>query len=506
MLFWWKEFLLQKKFFFMAKPCILQYLCNVKFWQSLFLRGDSMAQENILGTEKIGKLLFRFSVPTTLTLIVNSLYNIVDQVFVGRAVGIDGVAATNVAFPIFIMSAAMALMIGDGCASNICLSLGRGDDEAGDNYFANGIILLFLAGALIFCGGLLFLKPMLIFFGASKGVIEISASYTSIILWGIPFSMCNMALTAIIRADGNPQYMMRTMMIGAAINLVLDPIFIFGFQMGVQGAAVATIIGQIVSGCLALAYIPRMEHIRLHRRNLRLQRKLMGSIFKLGFPSFCMQMATAATQIVMNNLMRKYGALSPYGSEVTLSCYGIMTKLYQIAHAMFVGLAAGTQPIHGYNFGAKQYDRVRKTYGIGIKASLVISLFWFCVFRWGGVFIAAIFVEGEPLFLEFAKHCFQIYMLAFFLYGPPQVTASFFQAVGKPGKSLLVALSRQVIFLIPLALILSDSYHLNGALFAAPLADALAFLLAMILIYFEFRSWKKSGFLVENKDNYEAIE
>ncbi|WP_352399577.1 MATE family efflux transporter [Anaerotignum sp.] len=464
-----------------------------------------MAQENILGTEKIGRLLFKFSVPTTLTLIVNSLYNIVDQVFIGRAVGIDGVAATNVAFPIFIMSAAMALMIGDGCASNICLSLGRGDNEAGDNYFANGIIILLLAGVIFFCGGLLFLKPMVLFFGASKGVIEISASYTAIILWGLPFSMCNMALTAIIRADGNPKYMMRTMMIGAAINLILDPIFIFEFHMGVQGAALATIIGQIVSGCLALAYIPKMEHIQLQKKYLKLQGKLIGGIFKLGFPSFCMQMATAATQIVMNNLMGRYGALSPYGSEVALSCYGIMTKLYQIAHAMFVGLAAGTQPIHGFNFGAKQYDRVRRTYCIGVWASLVISVFWFCVFRWGGVFIAGIFVENEPLFLEFAKYCFRVYMLAFFLYGPPQVTASFFQAVGKPGKSLLVALSRQIVFLIPFALILSKSFHLNGALFAAPLADTLAFLLAMILISFEFRSWKKSGFLVEGKENFKAI-
>lgn len=464
-----------------------------------------MAQENILGTEKIGRLLFKFSVPTTLTLIVNSLYNIVDQVFIGRAVGIDGVAATNVAFPIFIMSAAMALMIGDGCASNICLSLGRGDNEAGDNYFANGIIILLLAGVIFCCGGLLFLKPMVLFFGASKGVIEISASYTAIILWGLPFSMCNMALTAIIRADGNPKYMMRTMMIGAAINLILDPIFIFEFHMGVQGAALATIIGQIVSGCLALAYIPKMEHIQLQKKYLKLQGKLIGGIFKLGFPSFCMQMATAATQIVMNNLMGRYGALSPYGSEVALSCYGIMTKLYQIAHAMFVGLAAGTQPIHGFNFGAKQYDRVRRTYCIGVWASLVISVFWFCVFRWGGVFIAGIFVENEPLFLEFAKYCFRVYMLAFFLYGPPQVTASFFQAVGKPGKSLLVALSRQIVFLIPFALILSKSFHLNGALFAAPLADTLAFLLAMILISFEFRSWKKSGFLVEGKENFKAI-
>ncbi len=450
-----------------------------------------MAQENVLGTEKVGKLLFQFSVPTALTLMVNSLYNIVDQIFIGHAVGIDGVAATNVCFPLFILVAAVSLLIGDGCAANISLSLGRGDLEGAEGYFANGFLLLFIVGDTFLLGGLFFLKPLLLFFGASAAVLDISAVYMDIILWGIPFSMLTMALTAIIRADGNPRYMMRTMIIGTAINLVLDPILIFGFDMGVEGAALATITGQIVSGILALAYLPRMEHIRLHKEKTRLQRRYVFSIFKLGFPSFCMQTATAATQIVMYNLMRRYGEVSIYGSEITLSAYGIMTKLYQIAHSMFVGLAAGTQPIHGYNFGAKKFQRVRQTYRVGFVASLVISVLWFSVFRWGGTIIAGVFVQEEPLFLEFARDCFRAYMLAFFLYGPPQITASFFQAVGKPMKALLVALARQVIFLIPLALLLSGSFGLRGALFAAPIADTLAFLLAMAMVFYEFHTWKR---------------
>lgn len=450
-----------------------------------------MAQENVLGTEKVGRLLFKFSVPTALTLMVNSLYNIVDQIFIGRAVGIDGVAATNVSFPLFILVAAVSLLIGDGCAANISLSLGRDEGEIAKRYFANGFLLLFMAGAVIFLGGMLFLKPMLLFFGASTAVLDISAAYTGIILWGFPFSMFTMALTAIIRADGNPGYMMRTMMIGTAINLVLDPILIFWCDMGVQGAALATIAGQMISGGLALAYLPRMEHLRLHKEKIRLERAYVFSIFKLGFPSFCMQMATAATQIVMYNLMRRYGEISVYGSEITLSAYGIMTKLYQIAHSMFVGLAAGTQPIHGFNFGAKRFGRVRQTYRVGFVASLVISFLWFSIFRWGGTIIAEIFVQNEPLFLEFTRDCFRAYMLAFFLYGPPQITASFFQAVGKPMKALLVALARQVIFLIPLALLLSRSFGLEGALFAAPIADTMAFLLAIAMVFYEFHTWKQ---------------
>lgn len=465
-----------------------------------------MAQENILGTEKIGKLLFKFSVPTALTLIVNSLYNIVDQIFIGHAVGIDGVAATNVAFPLFILSAALALMIGDGCAANVSLALGRGDEATGERVFTNAFLLLLLAGGVVFLGGMLFLKPILLFFGASSAVLDISAAYTRIILWGTPFSMFTMAFTAIIRADGNPKYMMRTMMIGTAINLILDPILILWLEMGVQGAAVATIAGQIIAGGLALAYIPRMEHIHLRKDKLVLERKYVCEIFKLGFPSFCMQTATAATQIVMYNLMRRYGELSIYGSEITLSAYGIMTKLYQIAHSMFVGLAAGTQPIHGFNFGAKQFQRVRQTYRMGVIASIVISFFWFSIFRWGGTVVAEIFVRDEPLYLAFAKHCFRAYMLAFFLYGPPQVTASFFQAVGKPMKALLVALARQVVFLIPLALLLSGSFGLDGALYAAPIADTLAFLLAMAMVCYEFYLWKRNFDITENKGTYEASE
>lgn len=465
-----------------------------------------MAQENILGSERIGRLLLKFSVPTALTLMVNSLYNIVDQIFIGHAMGIDGVAATNVAFPLFILAAAFALMIGDGCAANISLALGRGEEDVSERFFANGFLLLLLVGAAVFLGGTVFLRSVLLLFGASAAVIDISAAYTGIILWGLPFSMFNMALTAIIRADGNPRYMMRTMMLGAAINLILDPIFIFGLDMGVQGAAFATIAGQVVSGSLALAYIPRMEHIRLRKRKLKLEGSYVFGILKLGFPSFCMQAATAATQIVMYNLMRFYGGLSVYGSEITLSGYGIMTKLYQIAHAMFVGLAAGTQPIHGFNFGAKRFLRVKQTYRIGLIASLGISFVWFAIFRWGGALIAEVFVQGEPLFLEFTKHCFRFYMLAFFLYGPPQVTASFFQAVGKPMKALLVALARQVIFLIPMALVLSNGFGLDGALTAAPIADTLAFLLAMTMVYFEFRAWRKADEMAQNKGDDRSTE
>ena len=454
------------------------------------------AKQNILGTEPIGRLLLKFSVPTTLTLMVNFLYNIVDQVFLGRAAGIQGVAATNVAFPITIVAAALALLIGDGCGANISLHLGRKEQEEAERTFGNAFVLLIGAGLLLVLIGQCFLRPMLVLFGASPTVLEAAAVYMRVILLGQPFAMCNMAFTAIIRADGNPRYMMRSMMIGAGLNLVLDPVFIFGLQMGILGAAAATVIGQMVSGMMALAYLPRFQHFRFRKKHLRLNGATVRRIGFLGLPSLCMQTATAATQIVMNNLMRNYGALTVYGSDIPLSCYGIMMKIYQMAHAMFVGLASGTQPINGYNFGAKQYERVKQTCHIAVKASLVISVVWFCIFRFGGSFLAALFVKNVPRYQEFAVHCFRLYMLGFFVYGLPQVTGAFFQAVGKPVKSLMVTLSRQVLFLIPLAVVLSARFGLDGALAAAPVADILTFLLASGLLWWELGDWRKKGWIV----------
>lgn len=456
---------------------------------------EQQQKQNILGTEPIGRLLLKFSIPTALTLMVNCLYNIVDQIFIGHAVGITGVAATNVTFPIATIAAALALLIGDGCAANISLHLGRREQQEADRTFANAVVLLFSVGLLLSFLGRLFVEKLVVFFGASPTVVAASVQYMSIVLLGQPFGMCNMAFTAIIRADGNPQYMMRSMMIGAGLNLVLDPIFIFVCRWGIAGAALATIIGQIVSGCIALAYLPRFQHFHLKKENLRLKGKIVRNIVQLGFPSLCTQTATAATQIVMNNLMRKYGAMTIYGSDIAISCYGLMMKIYQIAHAMFVGLASGTQPINGYNFGAKQFERVKQTIKMGAKVSILISVVWFAIFQLGGGFLAALFVEEEPLYQEFAVHCFRLYMLGFFVYGLPNVTSSFFQAIGSPTKALTVSLSRQVFFLIPLALLLSSRFGMDGALGAAPIADGLTFLLAVTLLLKEGKGWKEKGMI-----------
>jgi len=459
------------------------------------------AKTNILATESIPKLLLKFSVPTMLTLMVNYLYNIVDQIFVGQGVGIMGIAATNVSFPFSIVCTALALLIGDGCAARISLCLGRKEQQQANKCFGNAFFILILCGVFIVLFGNLFLKTLLLLFGATETILPSAIQYARIILFGLPFMIFNVAFTAIIRSDGNPQYTMKAMMIGAVINIILDPIFIFYFDMGVQGAAIATILGQIVSGIICICYITRFQNITFQKNNMILDFHTTTSILSLGIPSFITQIATACTQIVMNNMMRYYGANTIYGSDIALSCYGTMMKVYQIAHAMFVGVSSGTQPINGFNYGAKQYKRVKQTYYTAITIALIISFAWWLIYQTFPAQIASLFVSAEQTdYIAFAVYCYRFYMLAFFVYGFPMVTASFFQAIGKPINALAISVSRQILFLIPLAIILSPQYGIKGSLVSAPIADILTFLLAVVLILYELNQWNKKG-LFQSQQN-----
>lgn len=440
-------------------------------------------QNNPLGTEKISKLLLKFSVPTFITLFINSLYNIVDQMFVGNKLGVNGISATNVAFPLLTLTSALALLIGDGCAANISLCLGKKENEKANQYFGSAFVMLVFAGCILAIFGSIFLEPLMYAFGADANVMPYAIEYTRIILIGLPFSVINIAFTTIIRADGNPAYTMRSMIIGTVINVVLDPLFIFTFDMGMTGAALATILGQITTAVLCMLYIPKLQHFKLSKDVLRIRADTCKGILSLGLPSFAMHIANTATQIIMNNLMRIYGGASIYGSTIPLSCYGTLMKLYQIAHSMFVGVCSGTQPINGFNFGAKKYSRVLKTYKYAVIIGFIIASLWYLVFQLIPKEVFSLFVNGDtdPLYYEFAVICSRTYMMAFFIYSLPMITSSMFQAIGASGKSLVVTLSRQAFFLIPLSLALSHFLGLNGALYAAPLADALCFIFAIIL-------------------------
>ncbi len=449
-----------------------------------------------LETEPLSRLLLRYSVPTTLTLMINYLYNVVDQIFVGQGVGITGMAAVNVAFPVSILVNAIALLLGDGCAANVSLCLGRKDQKTANRIFGHAVTLIITSGIVMALVCVIFTPQIVNLFGSTDTAHEESVAYLRSIACGIPFQLICPAFTAMIRADGSPKYTMKCMMAGAFINLILDPIFIFGLNMGVVGAGIATVIGEIAAGILCLLYLRRLQTIHLAREALRPTWVLTQRILKLGFPSLLTQSLTALVQIVFNNLMSVYGASSIYGSDIALSVYGMMMKVYQIAHSMFVGVSSAIQPINGYNFGAKNYGRVRKTYRMATGIALVISVLWWLVYLLFPRQLAMLFVSDNPLYLDCAKHCFQLYMMAFFLYGIHMTTASFFQGIGKPTRSLLIPLIRQGVLLIPLALLLSSQWGLDGALFAVPIADALTCVLCVIMAYGEFREWKKRGWLI----------
>lgn len=456
---------------------------------------QEIRKQNPLETEPVGKLLRRYSVPTAMTLMVNYLYNIVDQIFVGQGVGISGMAATNVAFPLTIVVGAIALMLGDGCAANMSLCLGRKEQGEADRTVSHAVTLLVSAGILAAVVCCVFAPWIVTLFGATESAYQDSLAYTRIIAWGLPFLMFSIALAAIIRADGNPQYTMRCMIVGSAINLVLDPIFIFPLGMGVVGAAIATVIGQAVSGLLCLKYLWHLKTVTIRRTDFRPTWALSRHIMKLGTPSFITQIMTAAVQITMNNLMTRYGAYTAYGSDVALSVYGMIMKVYQIAHSMFVGVSSATQPINGYNFGAKNYPRVRQTYRTAAGIALLISLGWFLAYQLFPRFIGMLFVADDPVYLDACQHIFRLYMLGFFVYGLHMTTASFFQGIGRPGKSLAIPVVRQGLVLIPLAVFFGTQFGLNGALLAAPVADMVSFFLSLVLVKGEFRQWQAKGWL-----------
>lgn len=448
---------------------------------------DTKPQQNELGIEPIGRLLVKFSVPSMVSLLVNSIYNMVDQIFIGQGVGFLGNAATNVAFPFVTLSLSLALLISDGCASNLSLRLGAGDRRSAEQGFGNALVLSTVAGIVIMVLGTLFLRPMLLLFGSTQTVLPYAIDYTGIMLWGIPFVSISIVISSAIRADGNPRYSMFCMLVGAIANTILDPIFIFVFNWGVKGAALATVIGQVLNFLLCIRYIPKFQHITLTREVMKLRGAVVKTVCLLGISSFINQIAIMLVQIVVNNTVTFYGAQSVYGEDIPLTCFGIVMKVNQIIMALIIGIAGGAQPIIGFNYGAEKFDRVRKTYLLAVSCASVFAVAGFLVFQITPETIIAIFGQENELYQTFAVQCFKTVLLALFLNGFQMVTAQFFQAIGKPHKAVALSLSRQILFLIPLLIFLPRMFGLDGALYAFPCADVLAFLLAFTFILFEIR-------------------
>lgn len=463
-------------------------------------------EENILGREKIGKLIRKFSIPCIISMLVNSLYNIVDQIFIGQGVGYLGNGATNVVYPLVMVGLAFSLMIGDGSSAYLSLKLGEKKKSEAEKGVGNGIMLSVIISVLFCALTLVFLPQLLNLFGCTDNLRDYATTYGRIIAIGFPFAMIGTSLNSIIRADGSPKYSMISMITGAVLNTILDPIFIFVLNKGVEGAAIATVISEIVTFILNVLYIKRLKSIKITLDSIKLKFSVCKKVMALGISSFITQMSYVCVMAVENNLLAKYGANSEYGSEIPITVIGIVMKINQILNSIIIGIAVGSQPIVGYNYGAQKYDRVKKTLKVVLCSSLVISTIAFILFQTIPNKLISIFGQGDAKYMNFACLAFRTYLMLCIANGVQIPSGIFFQAIGKSTKSAVLSLSRQIIILIPAMLILSAAFGVTGLLYAGPVADGLAFVLAVILLAFEVKhlnanSKTRENIIVENSSN-----
>lgn len=444
--------------------------------------------KNPLGTEKIGKLILSFAVPSILSMVVNALYNIVDQVFIGHGVGYLGNGATNVIMPLTVIVIALSLLVGDGAAAYLSLKLGQNDAKSAAYGVGNAIIAAFIIGIVLCVLFNIFLEPMCIMFGVTEDILPYAMDYGRIISYGVLFSAIDSAMAGIIRADGSPKYSMAGLLVGCITNIILDPIFIFVFRWGVKGAGLATILGQIFNAILYFTYIWKFKSIKLDKKCFLLKIKILTKVVSLGISSFIAQIAIVLVMAVTNNVLVSYGEKSVYGADIPLTTIGITMKVNQIITAVIMGLATGSQPIFGYNYGSGQKNRVKQTYKIILFFSTIILTLTFFIFQFAPMSIIRIFGSESDLYNKFAVKCFKIFLLACPINGLHMVTGIFFQAIGKPTQATILSLTRQIVFLIPATLLIPMAIGVEGVLWAGPFADVLAFLttLVMLKIY-----WKK---------------
>lgn len=444
--------------------------------------------KNDLGTLPIKKLLKNFAVPSIIAMLVSALYNIVDQFFIGRSVGELGNAATNITFPLTTSCIALALLLGIGAASAFNLTLGEGKKEKALYYIGNSAILLFTSGVVLCIIIQLFLKPMLIFFGSPENVLNYAKNYTRITAIGFPFLIFSTGGGHLIRADGSPKYSMLCNLSGAIINVILDPIFIFGLKMGMIGAGLATILGQIFAALLALRYMFKYKTGKIEKKHLVPKWKFVSKIISLGAAPCFNQLAMMIVQIVMNKSLTYYGSLSVYGESIPLACAGIITKVNQIYMSIVIGLSQGLQPIVSFNYGARKYDRVKKAYATAITYGLIVSVLAFLAFQFLPRQIVSIFGSGSENYYAFAIKYFRIFLLFTFINCLQPISSNFFTAIGKPKKGIFLSLTRQILFLLPLIIILPLFMGIDGIMYSGPIADFIAGIVSIVMIYIEFRN------------------
>ena len=448
-------------------------------------------EQNPLGTAPVGGLIGKFAIPAIISMLVSALYNIVDQIFIGQGVGMLGNAATNVAFPVTTIATALALLLGIGGASNYNLEMGAGREKKASSIAGTALSTLVITGAILAVAVLLFLRPLLSLFGATTDVMPYAVDYLGITAVGLPFYALSIGGNHIVRADRSPTYSMTCVLTGAIINTILDPLFIFGFGWGIKGAAWATVIGQVVSGILVVIYFGKFRKMYLELSMLKPSSECLKAIISLGMASCINQIAMAIVQIVLNNILRYYGGLSVYGSDIPIACVGVISKVNQVFMAICIGISQGCQPIWGFNYGAKKYDRVRLAYRYSMISCTAIATVFFLCFQLFPHQIVSIFGTGSDLYFQFAERYLKIFMFMTFANGIQPMSSGFFTSIGKAKLGIVMSLTRQVLFLLPLIIIFSLILGIDGVMYAGPIADAAAFVLAILFARRELVAMKK---------------
>lgn len=448
---------------------------------------NKLQEENPLGTEPVGLLLRRFTVPSIISMLVGSLYNIVDQFFIGQKIGELGNAATNIAFPLNTLCIATALIFGVGGASAFNLSMGEGHREKAVRYMGNAASMLFLSGAVITLITLGFLRPLMQFFGSPDNVLDYAMEYTQVTAVGFPFLLLSTGGGHLLRADGRPRMTMICNLAGAVINTVLDALFVFGLEWGMRGAALATIIGQIAAAVMVVWGLARCHTVDLERRHLIPGLHYVGRIISLGFANWVNQIAMMVVQIIMNKSLKYYGALSAYGESIPIACSGIITKVNMLFMSFVIGLSQGLQPIAGFNYGAGNYSRVKEAYKKDIICGASLAVFSFLMFQIFPRQIISVFGSGSEEYYRFAENYFHIFLFFTFVNFMQPISSNFFTAIGKPKRGAFLALTRQIIFLLPLVVALPLYMGIDGIMYAGPVADFLAAAVAGIMVMRELK-------------------
>lgn len=446
---------------------------------------------NPLGTEKISKLLVQFAIPAILSSLLGALYNLTDQAFIGQRIGYLGNAATTVAYPITIVCGAVGLLFGIGATVHFNLLQGKGKTDEALRYGANGISALVASGLSLMVLTLVFTTPILYLFGANQEVLPYAQSYLRITALGIPFLLLTNGGTLLIRADGSPKYTLLCSVVGVGTNILLDFLFLYPLGMGVEGAALATILGQILSAVLVVRYLGHMKTGKLKKEDFAIRKDRVGDMVKIGAAASLNQVAMLLSQVVQNSSLRHYGDLSVYGSSEVLAAAGVVAKVNMIFYSVIIGFSIGCEPIMGFNYGARQFDRVRETYRKTLLFVVMIGVVEFACFWLFPNQLLPVFGEGTAAYGAFAVRYMHIFMFMVAINGVAPVTMNMLSSTGNAKRGTIISLTRQIFLFIPLMLVLPLVWGLDGLLYAAPTADLLAMVIALAVVRPELRKMRE---------------